>query len=151
MMKIILKYALISNLSNYLKSKIPPLFEDGIVTEFNLIARWLFMKKAGVCVINLFFAWAIVFSIKTVPIMNTACDHYLPEHSITESTQTSYSLLKQLYPEPFVVMYRDDGMPSRLNGGCICPKSAEFGLINFDHGCTQMNTDNNFLSPSAEG
>jgi hypothetical protein len=84
------------------------------------------MKWDGVCVINLFFAWVIVFSIKTVPIMNTACDHYLPEHSITESTQTSYSLLKQLYPEAFVVLYPADGIPVRRICGYICSKSAVF-------------------------
>ncbi len=55
--------------------------------------------------------------------MNTACDRYLPEHSITESTQTSYSLLKQLYPEPFVVLYRIDGKPVRRIGNYKCPKS----------------------------
>jgi len=82
------------------------------------------MKRAGVCVINLFFVWAIVFSIKTIPATNTACDRYLPEHSIPESTQNSYSLLKQLYPEPFVALYWVDGTPVRRIGGYICKKSA---------------------------
>jgi hypothetical protein len=82
------------------------------------------MKWVGVCVINHFFAWAIVFSIKTIPDPNTACDRYPPEHSITEPTQTSYTLLKQLYPEPFVALYRVDGIPVRRIGGYICPKSA---------------------------
>ena len=82
------------------------------------------MKRVGVCVINLFFAWAIVFSIKTIRDTNTACDRYPPEHSITESTQTSYTLLKQLYPGPFVVLYRADGIPVRRIGGYICPKCA---------------------------
>jgi hypothetical protein len=100
------------------------LFEDGIVTEFNLIAWWFSMKRVGVCVINLFFARANVLLIKTIPATNTACDRYLPEHSITESTQTSYILLKQLYPEPFVVLYRVDGLPARRIGDYICPKSA---------------------------
>jgi hypothetical protein len=109
------------------------------------------MNRVGVCAINLFFAWAIVFSIKTIPATNTACNRYLPEHSINEPTPTSYSLLKQLYPEPFVVQYSVDGTPAPRIGGYICPKSAEFGLINFDHGCTQMNTEKYFLPPSAEG
>jgi hypothetical protein len=84
------------------------------------------MKRVGVCVINLFFAWAIVFPIKTIPDTNTASDRYLPEHSITdtESTQTSNTLLKQLYPEPFVVLYRVDGIPARRIGNYICLKSA---------------------------
>jgi hypothetical protein len=82
------------------------------------------MKKAGVCVINLYFTWAIVFLIKTIPATNTACDRYLPEHSITESTQTSCSSLKQLYPEPFVALYWVDGTPVRRIGGYICQKSA---------------------------
>jgi hypothetical protein len=82
------------------------------------------MKRVGVCVISHFFAWAIVFSIKTIPDTNTACDRYFPEHSITESTQTSYTLLKQLFPEPFVVLYWVDGTPARRIGGYICPKSA---------------------------
>ena len=82
------------------------------------------MKRVGVWVLNLFITWVIVFSIKTIPDPNTACDRNLPEHSITESTQTSYTLLKQLYPEPFVVLYRVDGTPARRIGGYICPKSA---------------------------
>jgi hypothetical protein len=49
------------------------------------------MKRVGVWVINLFLAWAIVFSIKTIPDPNTACGRYLPENSITESTQTTYT------------------------------------------------------------
>jgi hypothetical protein len=84
------------------------------------------MKRAGICVINLFFACTIVFAIKTIPDTNTACDRYLPEHSITESTQTSYTLFKQLHPEPFVVQYPVDGIPVRRIGGYICPKSAVF-------------------------
>jgi len=84
------------------------------------------MKRAGICVINLFFACAIVFAINTIPDTNTACNRYLPEHSITESTQTSYTLLKQLYPEPFVVQYPVDGIPVRRKGGYICPQSAVF-------------------------
>ena len=100
------------------------MFEDGIVTEFNLIAGWISMKRAGVCVINLIFACVIVLSNKTISDTNTACVRYLPEHSITESNQTSYTLLKQLYPEPFVVLYRDDGIPVRRIGGYICSKSA---------------------------
>jgi hypothetical protein len=91
------------------------------------------MKRVGVWVINLFFAWAIVFSIKTIPDSNTACGRYLPELSITESTQTSYTLLKQLYPEPFVVLYRDDGIPVRRIGGYICPKSAVFMARDYDN------------------
>jgi hypothetical protein len=82
------------------------------------------MKRVGVCAINLFFAWAIVLLIETLPATNTACDRYLPEHSITESTPTIYSLLKQLYPEPYVVLYSVDGTPARRIGGYICPKSA---------------------------
>jgi hypothetical protein len=82
------------------------------------------MKRVGVWVINLFFAWAIVFAIKTIPDPNTACDRYLPEHSITESTHTSYTLLKQMYPEPFVILYQINGIPFRRIGGYICPKSA---------------------------
>ena len=82
------------------------------------------MKRAGVCVINLIFACAIVFAINTIPDTNTACNRYLPEHSITESTPISYSLLKQLYPEPFVSLYRDDGIPVRRIGGYICSKRA---------------------------
>jgi hypothetical protein len=82
------------------------------------------MKRVGVCVINLFIAWAIVFSIKTIPATDTACDRYLPEHSITESSPTSYSLLKQLYPEPIMVLYRANGIPVRRIGGYICSKSA---------------------------
>jgi len=88
------------------------------------------MKRAGICVINLFFACAIVFAIKTIPDTNTASDRYLPEHSITESTPTSYSLLKQLYPEPFVALYRVNGIPVRRIGGYICPKCVLFyGLV----------------------
>jgi len=84
------------------------------------------MKRAGICVINRFFAWELVFAIKTIPDTNTACDRYLPEHSITESTQTSYTLFKQLYPEPFVALYPIDGIPVRRKGGYICPNSAVF-------------------------
>jgi len=84
------------------------------------------MKRVGVCVTNLFFACAIVFSIKTMADTNTACHHYLSEHSITESTQTSCTLLTKLYPEPFVILYRVDGKPARRIGGYICPKSAVF-------------------------
>jgi len=84
------------------------------------------MKRAGVCVINSFIAWAIVFAIKTIPDTNTTCDRYLPEHSITESTQTSYTLFKQLYPEPFAARYPVDGIPVRRIGGYICPNSAVF-------------------------
>jgi len=84
------------------------------------------MKRVGVCVINLFFACAIVFSIKTIADTITACHHYLPEHSITESAQTSCTLLKLLYPEPFVILYRVDSIPARRIGGYICPKSAVF-------------------------
>ena len=84
------------------------------------------MKRAGICVINLFFACAIVYAINTIPDTNTACNRYLPEHSITESTQTSYTLLKQLYPEPFVTVYPVDGIPVRRKGGYICPQSAVF-------------------------
>ena len=82
------------------------------------------MKRAGVCITNLFFACAIVLAIKTIPDTNPARDRYLPEHSITESTHTSYTQLKQLYPEPFVVLYWIDGTPVRRIGGNICPKSA---------------------------
>jgi hypothetical protein len=52
------------------------------------------MKRAGVCVINLIFACEIVLLNKTISDTNTACVRYLPEYSITESTQTSYTLLK---------------------------------------------------------
>lgn len=80
------------------------------------------MKRAGCCATNLFFAWATDFYNKTISYPNTACDRYLPEHSITESTQTSYSLLKQLYPEPYMVLYRVDGPPVRQIGGYIYSK-----------------------------
>ena len=91
------------------------------------------MKRAGICVINLFFACAIVFAINTIPDTNTACRRYLPEHSISESTQTSYTLLKQLYPEPFVVQYPVDGTPVRRIGGYICPKSAVYTARDYDN------------------
>jgi hypothetical protein len=91
------------------------------------------MKRAGVCVINLFFAWAIVFAIKTIPDTSTACNRYLPEHSITESTQNSSTLFKQLYPEPFVVPYPVDGTPVRRKGGYICPNSADFMARDYDN------------------
>jgi hypothetical protein len=84
------------------------------------------MIRVGVWVINLFFTWAIVFSIKTIPDPKTACDRYLPEHSITEPTQTSYTQLKQLYPEPFVALYGIDGIPVRRIGGYICSKSHRY-------------------------
>ena len=90
------------------------------------------MKRAGVCVINLFFACALVFAIKTIPDTNTACNRYLPEHSITESTQTSYTLLKHLYPAPFVVLYPVDGIPVRRIGGYICLQSAVFTARDYD-------------------
>jgi len=90
------------------------------------------MKRAGVCVTNLFVAWAIVFAIKTTPDTNTACNRYLPEHSITKSYQSSYRLLKQLYPEPFVALRPVDGMPVRRIGGYICPKSADFMARDYD-------------------
>jgi hypothetical protein len=109
------------------------MFEDGIVTEFNLIAGLISMKRTGVCVINLIFACVIVLLNKTISDTNTASVRYLPEHSITESTQTSYKLLKQLYPEPFVVLYRDDGIPVRRIGGYICPKSAVFMARDYDN------------------
>jgi hypothetical protein len=82
------------------------------------------MKRAGVCITNLFFACAIVLAIKTIPDTNPARDRYLPEHSITESTHTSYTQLKQLYPEPLAALYGTDGLPVRRIGGYICPKSA---------------------------
>ena len=91
------------------------------------------MKRAGVCVINLIFACVVVLSNKTIPDTNTACVRYLPEHSITESNQTSYTLFKQLYPEPFVVLYRDDGIPVRRIGGYICPQSAVFMARDYDN------------------
>jgi hypothetical protein len=84
------------------------------------------MKRAGVCITNLFFACAIVLAIKTIPDTNPARDRYLPEHSITESTHTSYTQLKQLYPEPLAALYGTDGLPVRRIGGYICPKSAVF-------------------------
>jgi len=90
------------------------------------------MKRAGICVINLFFACAIIFAINTIPDTNTACSRYLPEHSITESTQTSHTLLKQLYPEPFVAVYPVDGIPVRRKGGYICPQSAVFMVRDYD-------------------
>jgi hypothetical protein len=90
------------------------------------------MKRAGICVINLFFACALVLANKTIPDMNTACNRYLPDHSITESTQTSYMLLKQLYPEPFVALYPVDGIPVRRKGGYICPQSADFMARDYD-------------------
>jgi hypothetical protein len=89
------------------------------------------MIRVGVWVINLFFAWAIVFAIKTIPDPNTACDRYLPEHSITESTQTTYTQHKQLYPEPLAALYRTDGLPIRRIGGYICPKSAVLMARNY--------------------
>ena len=91
------------------------------------------MKRVGGCVINLFFACAIVFSIKTIADTITAWDHYLPEHSITESAQTSCTLLTLLYPEPFVILYRVDGIPARRIGGYICPKSAVFMARDYDN------------------
>jgi len=90
------------------------------------------MKRAGVCVINLFFAWALVLLNKTIPDTNTACNRYLPAHSITESTQSSYTLLMQLYPEPSVVKNPLDGIPVRRIGGYICPNSAVFMARDYD-------------------
>jgi hypothetical protein len=80
---------------------------------------WGLCHKFVYCLGNCFF-------IKTIPYPNTVCDRYLPEHSITESSPTSYSLLKQLYPEPIMVLYRANGIPVRRVGGYICSKSAVF-------------------------
>jgi hypothetical protein len=91
------------------------------------------MKRVGGCVINLVFACAIVFSVKTIADTSTACDHCLPEHSITGSTHTSYALFKQLFPEPFVIRYRVDGIPARRIGGYICAQSAFFMARDFDN------------------
>jgi hypothetical protein len=83
------------------------------------------MKRVGVCVVNLFFACAIVFSIKTLADTNTACHRYLPEHSTAETTQISSTLIKLLSPEPFMIRYRAGGLPARRIGGYICSKSAD--------------------------
>lgn len=89
------------------------------------------MKRVGGCVINLFLACAIFFSIKTMADTKTACRRCLPEHSIAESTQTGSTLFKQLFPGPCVIRYRVDGIPARRIGGYICSNSAVFMARNY--------------------
>jgi len=91
------------------------------------------MKRAGVCVINLILAWAMVFAVKTIPDTINAWVRYLPAHSITESNPTSYTLLTQMYPEPSLVLCRDDGIPVRRIGGYICLNSADFMARDYDN------------------
>jgi len=91
------------------------------------------MIQVGGCVINLLFACAIVFSIKAIADTITACDLNLAEHSIAESIQTSFTLPKLLYPEPFVIRYRVDGIPARRIGGYICTQSAVFMARDYDN------------------
>jgi len=85
------------------------------------------MKRVVVCVLNFFFAGATVLSAKKICETATVSDRYLREQSITEPSQTSHSLFKQVIPEPLAACYGTKGLPIRRVDGniqgkirCIC-------------------------------
>ena len=60
------------------------------------------MKKGGICLMRILWVCSIVFKIKTIRDAHTATAVSLPEYSITDPIQYSYTVFNKFYPELFV-------------------------------------------------